>query len=814
MKTYLSRFLPHVLALLGFVLVALVFFYPVLQNKEIFQSDIVQYIGMAKELKDFRAENNEDTYWTNSAFGGMPTYTLGAHYPHNYIKKVDTALRFLPRPADYLFLYFLGFYILMMVLNVDPLKAFFGSLLFGFSTYLIIILEVGHNAKAHAIAYMPMVIAGIILVFNKRFTLGFILTTLATALQIHANHFQMTYYLLFLVLILVGYYTFVFIKQKDFKALGLVMGIFALSASLAIGLNATNLMATKEYADYSTRGKSIVTIDSSGKEVTQKSGMSYDYITEYSYGKAESFNLIAPRLFGGSNNEKLGEGSHIYEFLTGLGAGPADALEFAESMPTYWGDQPLVAAPAYLGVVVFFLALLGFFSYQKPLKWVFVAAAVFTLLLSWGKNFPLLTNFFIDHVPLYNKFRAVSSIQVIVELCLPILAILGLHSFVQQTKEVQLKSIKWASGIGLGLIALLFFMQGGYSFQGSVDDILRENFEGAYGVEFANNMLEALVKDRQAMYQADLFRSLGLMLASLLLLFGFYKNFLKEIYLVLAIGVLAVLDLVTINKNYVNKESFVATSVMSQPFDLRPADKAILEDKSHYRVFEPQVGMNGGSTSYFHKHLGGYSAVKPQKMQLLYDFHIAKSNLEVLNMLNMKYYITKKPQGQVMYNENIEANGNAWFVEDFLTVNNENEAIMALGGNFKSKNQAVIKAQDFEQLQNKSLTADSTAQIKLISYQPNKLVYEAKNSQGGFAVFSEIYYPKGWKATINDKAVDILNVNFVLRGLEIPAGNHQIVFSFDPEVVKTGSKISLAISILTLFLFGFVVYRNRQKLAP
>lgn len=812
MNSKLSKIVPHLLALVGFVVVSLVFFYPVLQNKEIYQSDIVQYIGMSKELKDYRHQNDEDTYWTNSAFGGMPTYTLGAHYPHNYIKKVDKTLRFLPRPADYLFLYFIGFYVLMLVLKIDPLKAFFGSLMFGFSTYFIIILGVGHNAKAHAIAYMPLVIAGIILVFQKRYIYGWFLATIATALHVQANHFQMTYYLLFLVIILVGYYSFEYIKNKEFKHLGIIFGCLTLAAIMGVGLNATNLMATSEYTSFSTRGKSILSIDSDGNTKKESSGMSYDYITEYSYGKAESFNLIAPRLFGGSNNEKLGEGSHIYNYLIDLGADPTDALDFSESMPTYWGDQPIVAAPAYIGVVVFFLALLGFFIYKKPLKWVFLSAALLTLLLSWGKNFPVLTNFFIDYVPLYNKFRAVSSIQVILELCVPVLAILGLHHYIKAEKTLQLKALKWTGGIGFGLIATLFFVKSGFSFQGSVDDILRDNFEGAYGPEFANGLLDALKNDRKDMYSNDLLRALIFMLTSSVLLLGYYFDKFKQQALTILIALLAIFDLVQINKNYVNQESFVSSMYMDQPFDLRPADKAILEDKTHFRVYEPQVGMNGASTSYFHKHIGGYSAVKPQKMQNLYDFHISKSNLQVLNMLNMKYYITKTPDGQVMYNENIDTNGNAWFVDSLIKVGDENEAIMALGGNFDSKNQAIIKNQDFEALNNITFEKDSTATIELMSYQPNELVYTSKNKNHGLAVFSEIYYPKGWSATINGEETKIYNVNFVLRAIEIPAGEHDIVFRFDPEVVKKGSRISLLTSVLVVLLSLGLLYYRREKI--
>ena len=365
----IKSFLPHFIAILGFVLVAIIYFYPVLEGKKIYQSDIVQYTGMAKEQNDFRNETNEEPYWTNSAFGGMPTYQLGANYPHNYVKKLDSVLRFLPRPADYLFLYFLGFYILLMVLKVDPLKAFFGALAFGFSTYLIIILGVGHNAKAHAIAYMPMVLAGVLLVFQRKYILGGILTMIAASLEIQANHFQMTYYLLILLLIVGTFYVYQFIKEKAYTELGKSIGVFAIAGLLAVGANATNLLATSEYTNHSIRGKSELTFNADGTKNETDSSMKYDYITEYSYGVAESLNLIAPRLFGGGNSESLGEESSLYEFLINYGASHEEALQTVGYYgKTYWGEQPIVAAPAYIGAIVFFLAVLALFNDEVSIK--------------------------------------------------------------------------------------------------------------------------------------------------------------------------------------------------------------------------------------------------------------------------------------------------------------------------------------------------------------------------------------------------------------------------------------------------------------
>ena len=814
-----KKLLPHLLALLGFVMVALLYFYPVLQNKVIYQSDIVQYTGMAKEQNDFRAQFDEEPYCTNSAFVGMPTYQLGAKYPHNYIKSIDGFLRFLPRPADYLFLYFLGFYVLLLVMKIDPLKAFFGALAFGFSTYLIIILGVGHNAKAHAIAYMPLVVAGVLLVFQKRILLGGLLTLLAAGLEIQANHPQMTYYLFLFILILVGYYVVHYAKQRQFKFLFESLGVLVLAGILSLGLNATSLLATAEYASFSTRGQNELTVNPDGSPIETKTGMSYEYITEYSYGKAESLNLVSPRLFGGGNAEKLDEKSNVYDYVLSLGASPDQALGFAEQMPTYWGDQPIVAAPAYIGAILFFLAILGLFAEQRKIKYVFLAGALGALFLSWGKNFPMLTDFFIDYFPLYNKFRAVSSIQVILEMCVPVLAILGLHAFFKSSSEFQKSSLTKASLFTLGFLLILWIGKSFFNFEGSVDAYLTQSFTEAYDANFAHEILHALKKDRAAMYSSDLMRTSLLIVLAMLLLWGFFLKKINQQIAVVAIGLLMVLDLVLVAQNYVNEESFVSKRVMDQPFEATKIDKEILADKDlHYRVFEPQAGMSSARTSYFHKSIGGYSAVKPQRVQQLYDYQIAKGNNEILDMLNVKYIIQSN-QGQDLYSLNTFANGNAWFVSN-VVVHPSADAVMKGLKEFDSDHTALINEQDHPEIASKlkSMTfspIDSTQTIRLTKYLPNRLEYQIQNNkEGGVAVFSELYYQNGWKATIDGNEAEIFNVNYVLRGLIVPKNAKNIVFSFEPEVVKTGSRIALMSSIVFgLLLMGglFLAYKDSKK---
>lgn len=809
----IKAFYPHLLVVVGFILVSLFYFYPVLKGEKIFQSDIVQYTGMAKEQIDFRKETGEEPYWTNSAFGGMPTYQLGAKYPNDVIGMLDDALRFLPRPADYLFLYFLGFYVLLMVLKVDPLKAFFGALAFGLSTYLIIILGVGHNAKAHAIAYMPMVVAGVLLVFQRKYIAGALLTMVAAALEINANHFQMTYYLLLLLAIIGVYYVVIAIKNKEFKELGKIIGVFLIAAILAIGANATNLMATSEYAKFSTRSNSELTFNPDGSPKTDSNAMSYEYITEYSYGIAESLNLIAPGLFGGSNNENLGIESETYQNFVAQGY-PADQVQgFVEHAPAYWGAQPIVAAPAYIGVVVFFLFIMAFFVEKRNIKYLFLAGAIFSLLLSWGKNFSVLTDFFINYVPLYDKFRAVSSIQVILELCVPALAILGLYQFFKQEDE----KAKWnallkSGAITFGLLVVLFLIKGMFNFSGANDAMYAQ----AYGDEF----IRTLKLDREALYTSDVLRSMLFVGLTFAVLFLFVKNMMKETTAIIAVGVLMVFDLFMVDKRYVNNnpDQFKSAREVDMPFEPTEADQRILADTTHFRVFEVEGGMSSARTSFFHKSIGGYHAAKPRRMQQLFDYQIAKNNVRVLNMLNVKYVIQSDENGQKLALQNPAANGNAWFVEEIKLVKSANEEMKALD-TLDTKRVAIFRTVDATKylkapalpISNLEYEKDSISSINFVSYKPNHLKYVSNNSNEGFAVFSEMYYQNGWKATIDGKDAQILNVNYVLRGLQIPAGKHTIEFKFEPEVVKTGSTIALMSSIGMLLLIGAGVYFETKK---
>ena len=810
MQFSIKKLLPHVLVLLGFVIISLAYFNPVLKGKAIYQNDIVQYIGMSKQQTDFKAETGEETYWTNSAFGGMPTYQLGARYPHNYIKKLDSALRFLPRPADYLFLYLLSFYVFLLVLKVDFKLAVLGALAFGFSTYLIIILGVGHNSKAHAIAYMPLVLSGILLVFQKRYIVGFLLTTIAMGLELVANHFQMTYYLMFLVIVLgIAYLVDAYKKQMlthYFKSIGVLVAAVALS----IALNATNFLATKEYVKESKRSKSELTInpDRSPKEVT--SGLDRDYITQFSYGITETFNLFIPRFTGGGNAEDVGKDSATYEAYRKLGATTTQAAQEVKRAPTYWGDQPIVEAPAYVGAAILFLFVFALFLVKGRLKWWLVGGTLFSLLLSYGKNLGFLTDFFIDYIPLYNKFRAVSSIQVILELCIPALAIFGLVRLFNdfESKDDKLKALKY-SAIITGGITLVFLL-----FKASLFDFVGSN-DGFYRQSYGQDFVDALKTDRKSLFTQDAIRTLILVLLSAGVIYLFIKDTLKERLVIVIFGALILFDLVGVDRRYVNNDDFVSGVKMSKPFQASEVDKFILNDKSHYRVFDLVSGPS--KPSYYHNSLNGYNAAELRRYREVFDFYIAQNNINVLNMFNTKYIVAQDEKGNAYPYENETANGNAWFVKSLKMLDSATEEIKALDS-LDSKNKAVYsphKALEYFKNIKNDYVIDSLATIKLTEVKPNYLKYQSNNTNKGFAVFSEIYYPDGWKILIDNEEVNHMRVNYILRGMEVPAGKHTIEFKFDPDVVKTGSKITLASSILLgLLLISGLFYEVKRNNKP
>lgn len=835
-----KKIIPHAVALLLFVVMSLAYFYPVVQGKKIQQTDIVQYAGMAKKQNDFREAKGEELYWTDSAFGGMPTYLLGARYPHSYIKTLDRTLRFLPRPADYLFLYFLGIYVLLLVMKVNYKLAFLGAVAFGFSTYFIIILGVGHNAKAHAIAYFPLVLAGILLTFQRNYIWGFLLTAVAMSLEIMTAHPQMTYYLMLLVIVLgivhffsaftskekhfqfsKEYFNKVF-KNNDLPHFFKTVGLLSAAVLLGIGVNGTNLLATKQYADWSIRGKSELTINPDGSQ-KERQGLSKEYITEYSYGKMETFNLLMPRFMGGAGSEDLGINSKSYKFLLQRNIPASQAREIVKNIPSYWGDQPIVAAPAYVGAVIIFLAFLGLFLVRGKAKWWLVGGILLSVLLSWGKNLSFITDFMIDYFPLYSKFRAVSSIQVILELCIPILGVLALARLFH--KEVTLEEKKKALYISTAIFSgiILFFIL----FKSSLFDFVGLNDEYYEKAVFGPEFMEIIREDRVAIFTKDAIRSFLLILVTAAVIFAFIKEKLKEnIVIVLILGLL-LFDLVGVNRNYVSTEGFVSKAQYEYPFRTLEVDKQILKDKEHYRVFEPRLRLANSRTAFFHNTLGGYHAAKPRQFQELYDFYLDHGNekfevnarnINIINMLNVKYIIQdqegeldQQGAGAIVL-RNPYPNGNAWFVKKLNFVDTADEEMQSIFG-LDTKEEAVIrKGQKATENLKETYGKDSLSSIELTSYKPDELTYTSENKEAGLAVFSEIHYPHGWNAYIDGKLMPHYRVNYVLRALEVPAGKHTIDFKFEPKIVAQGIIVSLISTIiLGLLILGAIYYEYKRR---
>lgn len=787
-----------------FVFASLLYFHPVLKGKKISQSDITQFQGMAKEINDYRADKNAEPYWTGASFSGMPAYQISAYYPNDFVRVIDKTLRFLPRPADYTFLYFLSFFVLMMALKVDWRLATLGSLAFGFSTYLIIIFIPGHNAKAHAIAYMPLVLAGVLWVFRKKYVLGFIVTGFAMALEIYVNHIQMTYYLGFCLLILGIVELIHAIKNDELTVFIKKAAVIISAVVLGIGANSSRIMAMKEYADFSTRGKSELTINADRTEKKQTTGLDKSYITEYSYAKLETFNLFIPRYMGGGTFEELSEDSNFYKLIEKR-AGKKVADDYSKQVLTYWGDQTIIEAPAYIGAVIFFLFFLGIFLVKGKLKQWLVAATIFSILLSWGRNFDVITNFFIDYIPLYNKFRAVSSIQVIAELCVPILAILALRDlFSKEINNVKKRKVleKAVFTFG-GVIVLGFLLAHVFStFEGIRDN----NYKDLVG------LIDAVIADRKAMLLSDTIRSLVLVILTGGILWLFLKDKLKKNLVIVGLGVLVLFDLISVDKRYVNQEDFTNSRRVDKPFVASNVDKQILQDTTHFRVGN-FVGnpMQDGTTSYFHQSIGGYHAAKMGRYSELFEYQIAKNNMQVLNMLNTKYFIIADNKGEKQAQLNPYANGNAWFVNEIKLVDSANKEMMALDS-LQTKFEAVIDNRQLDQTINLTFDKDSTATISLKKYDVTELTYESKTNKKQFAVFSEIFYKDGWNAYVDGQLTPHYRVNYVLRGMIVPGGNHTITFKFEPKVIQKGGLISLiSYIILILVSAGWLLYDEKKK---
>ncbi len=792
-----KEILPHLLILFGFVIISLALFYPVLSGKKLIQSDIQQYKGMSKQLKESR-ENGKELYWIDNAFGGMPTYQLGAKYPFDFLTPIHRLFQSLPHPTFLVFLYFLGCYVLLLSMRIPIKYAVVGALAYGLSTYLLIIIQVGHNTKAQALGYLPFVLAGVQLIFRGKYFWGFALSTLAIGLQIRANHYQMTYYLLLLLLIFGLVQFWVYYKKGTLIDLFKKAGIFIAAGILALGLNATALLTTSEYTKFSTRGKSELTLSVTGEPLESRTGLSYDYITEYSYGIFESLSLIAPRIQGGGSRENLGTTSKAYEYLIKQGVSHGQAKEFSHNVPTYWGNQPILEAPAYVGIIVIFLALLSLFlGWSSQKRWLFFGI-ILSLALSWGKNFSFLTQLFIDYVPFYSKFRAVSSIQVILEFAFPVLAVLGLYEFFEVKKKERIKALKNTTLCFAILGVILFLVKSILPFESNMDSY--------YSQVFGPELMQQIYKDRKSVYSQDVWRLLLYVGAISIILWLYLKEKFKANWALGLIFLLLIIDLGSISNRYLNRDLFTSKSRANVPFIATKADLAIQRDTSHYRVYEPALRLAGARTSYFHNAVGGYHGAKPRRYEEIFDLFEQTRREEILNILNVKYILYESEEG-VKPLLNPEALGNAWFTQELIHTESPDETYQMMSTIDFSK-QTVTEDTSAKELKT-MYSLDTLAKLILVKKSPDFLRYESNSSNDGFAIFSEIYYPSGWEAYIDGVQHRHFNVNYILRGMSIPKGEHIIEFKFNPPLISVGSKIQL--TAFCVFL-GLLVLGIKKRL--
>ena len=793
----------HLIVVLGFIVFSSFFYYPVLFGKEIFQSDISQYRGMAKEIIEQREKNKKETYWIDNAFGGMPTFQLGAKYPYDILTPIHKVFRILPHPIFLMFLYFFSFYIFLIVIKIPIKYSVLGSLAYGLSTYLLIIIQVGHNTKAQAMGYLPLVLAGIIMIFQKRYKWGLILSIIAIALQIRANHYQISYYLILLIIPLIILKLIEYYRRNNLKTFLKKVSLIFISGLIGVGLNFTSILSTAEYSKFSTRGKSELSIDTDGNKVQPSSGLEYDYITQYSMGIFESFNTIIPRIQGGASRENVGKDSNLYKHLINNGVPRSQANLFIENVPTYWGSQPILEAPPYIGVSVFFLAILSIFLSITTLKKWLILGSLFSILLSWGKNFPILTNFFIDYFPLYNKFRAVSSIQVVLEFCVPVLAVIGLNEIFSKNHLNKKGLVLKIFSIFSILFLILYLSKSILSFA-SPNDMY---FSQVYGSE----ILSLIKESRIDFFVNDLLRSFLFLALITSLLISYLKYSRYSNIILIGVYLTLVFDLFGISGRYTNRDVFVPKSKISKPFEITSADKSILRDTTRYRVYEPSIGLNGSRTSFFHNSIGGYHGAKPRRFQELYDFFVKEEISGIIDMLNVKYLLYRDDEDNLKPMKNPNFLGNAWFVNKLI----KKESLDSVFYSMKSidfSNTAITNSNIANSLPNEFLI-DDNSYIKLSSHESGNLRYIFSSKEDSFIVFSEIFYPNGWKVYVDGVLSNHFDVNYILRGMFIEKGLHEIEFVFKPNTIKLGSLVqlsSIVIFILIILNFIYSFYKKNK----
>jgi len=832
----LKVLIPVISAILIFIVLTFGYFTPLLKGKVIIQSDIVLNKGMAKETVDFRNQYHEEPLWTNSMFGGMPTYQINVQYPANLLQYIRAAYAlWFPSPASVVFIYLIGFFILLLVLKIDPWLSILGSIGFGFSAFFFIIIDAGHNTQALAIGYMAPVFAGVILVNRGKYLLGGAVTALFLGIELLCNHVQITYYLFLFLAIYIGVEWFYLFKQKEYNKILKSFGVYIIAGVLALGCNITNLWNTADYVSVTIRGASELTSDKGNKT----SGLDKDYATQWSLGTSETMTLMIPGFKGRSSSISVNENKSALKNVD------PEMRESIGNTSQYWGDQPFTMSP-YAGAIIVFLFVLGLFIVEGRIKRILLGATVFSILMAWGKNFMPLTEFFLDYFPMYNKFRAVSMILVIAEFAIPILAILAINKIVTTPdffkqkiklaftkKEISVQNAFFISfGLTGGLSLLYYIFPGITSFfaDGEYDKIY-DQIAKSNGAEIAQKFMDNLETARIALFKSDALRSFFFITLSAGTLWLFFKSKINKTVLITVLSLFILFDLAQVDKGYVNDKNFKSKQEAKVPFPLTKASQEILEDKDpDYRVLNVAVNtFNESSTSYYHKSIGGYHAAKLRRYQDLIDAHIQnsirdiettlKSNPSdsslkatlsqqgVLNMLNTRYIIYNEEASPL---KNPYALGNAWFVKDVKMVKDADEEIKTIG-EVNPENTAVVDERYKKDLEGFSPKNDASATIKLLDYKPNHLKYESNTTTEQLAVFSEIYYNKGWNAYVDGELKPHFCADYVLRAMLVPAGKHLIEFKFEPSVYYTGEKISLISCIILFIALGVAIYRTIMK---
>lgn len=815
MKKLFKQYLPYIAAIFIFYVIAAGYFTPVIfEGKKLNQTDIRKGQGMSQDITQMQKETGEKSLWASRMFSGMPAYQISpshATYPVlNQLRNITHG--FLPDPASHLFAYMLGFFILLAAFRINPWLSIIGAIAYAFSSYFLIIIEAGHIWKVLVLEYIPPAMAGIIWAYRGKFITGGVVTGLFFALQLVSNHIQMTYYfLLFVGLFLICRFIYDY-KNKQLPRFLKASAVLLVAGAIAFGANATSMILSQKYSEQTIRGKSELT-DNTGNKT---SGLDKDYATQWSYGIGETFTLLIPDTKGGATGTM---GMNHPKAVQRAG-GDRNMQQVVSVLDSYWGDQPFTSGPVYAGAFIVFLFIFGLFIVKGYLKWALVAGTIFSILLSWGHNFMGLTGLFLDYFPLYNKFRAVSSILVIAEFTIPVLALLALAKIYENPKIITERKKAFYASLGLTAgVAFIFIIFPALFFNfSSINDVDRLEMYKIPEIHWPA-IVENAENARISAFRTDAWRSILIILigAGSLLLYR-YKKITPKI-LVAGLSILVLFDLTGVDKRYLNNKSFVRPSETVVAWEMTPADKAILEDKDpNYRVFNLSVSpFQDGSTSYYHKSIGGYHAAKLRRYQELIDRHISKMNLDVINMLNARYFIIPDNNGNLQVQYNDEATGNAWFVDSLHIVRNADEEIAALSS-FKPETTAIIDQRFNKQLEGFTPHHDPTAFISLKEYKINHLTYESSAGTEQLAIFSEIYYDDGltrWDALIDGKPASPIRANYVLRALRIPAGNHTIEFIFKPKaygILEIVSIISLIILLMSIVAYlKFSIYKNVRQ---